>query len=466
MALLQARAECRTTLGLIALSYFDAMECVTLADAAGTDVPIGRALALAGASHSTIDRKEGAAFLVRAENELARVGDEFGQLILASRRSTMAALGDPRVAGPVLEANRTAALRLGNPRQIFDWSMWAAMRSGILGDHATGRAAMELGLRVKPSSPDGQALLQCFDFMAAGPNKAGPTSDDLAKTHASLQRQEVGWMAVLVQTVRAHALIREGQYTEGRALADANLDILMVPGKNVLNIIISALCSIALGEFDRAEATYATIGDLASWTDSILGSAEVSAHLALHHNDPTAAEVSMRRALALATKQGYRRETIGALEMLAVIATRRGAWVDAARLIGAAEHHRDLWDLTAHLDPLATRLRASREAIDANLDADARAVALEAGAALTLEGVVEYVNRAHNERDRATVGWDALTPTERRVADLVRSGMSNAETAKELLMGAETVKTHLSRVFTKLGVANRTKLAALPPSPD
>ena len=30
-------------------------------------------------------------------------------------------------------------------------------------------------------------------------------------------------------------------------------------------------------------------------------------------------------------------------------------------------------------------------------------------------------------------------------------------------MGAETVKTHLSRVYAKLGVANRTQLASLVP---
>ena len=51
--------------------------------------------------------------------------------------------------------------------------------------------------------------------------------------------------------------------------------------------------------------------------------------------------------------------------------------------------------------------------------------------------------------------------------DLVRDGLTNAAVGKELLMGVETVKTHLGRVFAKLGASNRTKLAGLtPPPPD
>ena len=65
------------------------------------------------------------------------------------------------------------------------------------------------------------------------------------------------------------------------------------------------------------------------------------------------------------------------------------------------------------------------------------------------------------ERSRPTLGWASLTPTERRVVDLAREGHTNAAIAKALLMGAETVKSHLSRVYANLGVANRTQLASL-----
>ena len=57
-------------------------------------------------------------------------------------------------------------------------------------------------------------------------------------------------------------------------------------------------------------------------------------------------------------------------------------------------------------------------------------------------------------------GWDGLTPMERQVADLAIGGLSNAEIAERLFIGRETVKTHLSNTYTKIGVANRVQLVA------
>jgi DNA-binding CsgD family transcriptional regulator len=51
-----------------------------------------------------------------------------------------------------------------------------------------------------------------------------------------------------------------------------------------------------------------------------------------------------------------------------------------------------------------------------------------------------------------------LTPTEERVETLAVRGLTNREIADELLMGAETVKTHLSRILDKRGVRGRREL--------
>ena len=58
----------------------------------------------------------------------------------------------------------------------------------------------------------------------------------------------------------------------------------------------------------------------------------------------------------------------------------------------------------------------------------------------------------------STVGWAALTPAEAKVAALVAEGRPNPDVATALLMSPATVKTHLSRIFTKLGVSNRQEL--------
>jgi DNA-binding NarL/FixJ family response regulator len=54
-----------------------------------------------------------------------------------------------------------------------------------------------------------------------------------------------------------------------------------------------------------------------------------------------------------------------------------------------------------------------------------------------------------------------LTERERDVADGVARGLSNADIAAELHMGVPTVKTHVGRLFTKLGVENRVQVAIL-----
>ncbi|NUR76609.1 MAG: AAA family ATPase [Thermoleophilia bacterium] len=53
----------------------------------------------------------------------------------------------------------------------------------------------------------------------------------------------------------------------------------------------------------------------------------------------------------------------------------------------------------------------------------------------------------------------ALTPSERRVADLVLAGKTNREIAAELFVTVHTVEKTLTRAYAKLGVRSRTELA-------
>ncbi len=54
-----------------------------------------------------------------------------------------------------------------------------------------------------------------------------------------------------------------------------------------------------------------------------------------------------------------------------------------------------------------------------------------------------------------------LTPREREVLALVGRGLSNAEIADELVLSPLTAKTHVARVFAKLGARDRAQLVVV-----
>ncbi len=64
-------------------------------------------------------------------------------------------------------------------------------------------------------------------------------------------------------------------------------------------------------------------------------------------------------------------------------------------------------------------------------------------------------------RRRAISGLDALTPSERRVAEMAAEDLTNREIAQRLFVSTATVETHLTRAYRKLDVDGRGGLAAV-----
>jgi predicted ATPase/DNA-binding CsgD family transcriptional regulator len=148
-----------------------------------------------------------------------------------------------------------------------------------------------------------------------------------------------------------------------------------------------------------------------------------------------------------------------ALESLAGVATPLGRPDHALRLLAAAARFRDETGIGRF--PLeADRYEARRSAASSALAAEEAEACWADGTALDLVAAVAYARRGRGERARPQLGWHALTPAERDVVRLVADGCTNAEIGERLFVSVNTVKTHLSHVYAKVGIGSRAELAA------
>ena len=153
-----------------------------------------------------------------------------------------------------------------------------------------------------------------------------------------------------------------------------------------------------------------------------------------------------------------------------------GAALRAHAMLGPAEEASALLrEAHAVVQGSPFRLEAARVAAD--LGVALRRDGSRAAARTTLEEAADLASAcgalAVAERARAELvvlggrprrlrinGVDALTPSERRVAVLAASGMTNREIAQELFVTLKTVETHLRQAYRKLEITGRDALPA------
>jgi DNA-binding NarL/FixJ family response regulator len=77
--------------------------------------------------------------------------------------------------------------------------------------------------------------------------------------------------------------------------------------------------------------------------------------------------------------------------------------------------------------------------------------------AITRRLISEFAQQHRNTDAAAPISLDVLTPRETQVLRLIAEGLSNLEIAARLVITEQTVKTHVSRLLTKLGLRDRTQ---------
>jgi two-component system, NarL family, response regulator DevR len=109
------------------------------------------------------------------------------------------------------------------------------------------------------------------------------------------------------------------------------------------------------------------------------------------------------------------------------------------------------------------------DAVAAALDAGAAAFVLKTVRGTEIADVVRAVASGRNLLDERAVArrkaahtdpTESLTPTERKVLELIGDGLSNREIGDELGLAEKTVKNHVTGLLAKMGFRRRTQAAA------
>ncbi|TDP37802.1 helix-turn-helix transcriptional regulator [Nocardia ignorata] len=188
----------------------------------------------------------------------------------------------------------------------------------------------------------------------------------------------------------------------------------------------------------------------------------------LRQGDVTTAAKLERETLELKRQLDDQLGTAVCLEAMSWIVASEGDAERAARLLGAADAMLRkvgmaldgiprLWAF--HLRGEDTMRRRASErgfrsayAAGANLPTDAAvALALDDGA---------NVVAAQPRRENPAPVQDALTRREHEISMLVARGLTNREIASSLVISVRTVEKHVDHIMSKLGLGNRTQIAA------
>lgn len=300
------------------------------------------------------------------------------------------------------------------------------------------------------------------------------------------------WELAVWTMARAGLLLDAGRLADARAEAEALLAMHGESGTGIFGAAMARHLLARIAEHTDGTAPTATAG--AGFAAGAIGTGTVAARpdglpdpagipravrAALAAGDTAAAEALAERVREVAeANPGVASLDAAAAHAAALVTTDRSSALALLRAAVAA--HRGgprvlalasaLEDLGAHTGPAGLTdeaVAALDEALRITTDAGAEHDAARIRRRLRDLGVRRRRSaprRADAGAGTAT-GWDALTGSERQVAELIAAGATNREAAEQLFLSPHTVSTHLRHTFAKLGINSRVELARLAPAP-
>ena len=407
---------------------------------------------------------------------------------------------NPEVARPHFAEASGLARSIGDRWRLSQILSWQALMAFMAGDPIATREAAEEGRDLADAAGDrldsrqsrwGLGLAQWMTGdLAAAVAQFGEVVAEADADH------DVFWRfnGLLVQAL---LLAYHGDLSAARASANAAIDAAaeLMAWHEGLGSVALAIASLAAGDVDAADDAitagwhHITVqpamaaifsayvaqaalarGDLIAarrWADDAVATTSsfhlslaltTRARVAIAQDEPEQADRDAHHALAITASTGAYTGAPDTLECLAALSVDTGSHHEAARLFGAADAVRQRVGqvrFQIHQAGYEASVATLRDAIGDDEFSDAWAE----GSALSTDEAIAYSQRRRGERKRPTSGWASLTPTERDVVRLVSEGLANKDIATRLFVSPRTVQTHLTHVYTKLGLTSRVQLA-------
>jgi DNA-binding CsgD family transcriptional regulator len=377
--------------------------------------------------------------------------------ILGTQSSLAFMAGDPRAVVASAEEGRDVAEAMGDratAHQCRTWLGWARMVTGdpagsvLLFAEANGRADADRIWGTVAAHYQAQALYRLGERASAQAllEEAMPTAAELGGLWSG---NSLG--------VRALGALACGDLETAKVAGRIALEQLDgAPFHQRMYIYLAAEIALTAGDTSSAarcadEAVAAAKG----WF--LVESLTTRARVALRMGEWPRAERDAHEALAYAIELGALLAMPDILECLAASAAGVGSFDEAARVLGGADSMRARMG-TARFEIHQADHDVTVATVRAALGDHEFERAWSDGVDLPTEAAIAYVRRGRGERKRPSTGWAALTPAERGVVQLVSDGLGNKDIATRMFVSPRTVETHLTHVYTKLGLRSRVQL--------